>query len=159
MITPNQEYGRRGQTIRGFVIHRPEGSFESAESWIMSPKSQVSYHDMIDTDGTITNFVMPKNTAWHAGLVKDGTADILKYGPNPNFYTIGISLAGFAKDEPTQAQITACAKLISTYAENFNIQLDNNTIIPHHDIRADKLCPGVNVSIQTILYLALLPQT
>jgi N-acetyl-anhydromuramyl-L-alanine amidase AmpD len=101
---------------------------------------------------------MPENTAWHAGLIKNSTADIIKYGSNPNLYTIGIALAGFADEGPTMQQIFACAKLLQTLAVNYNIPLDKNTVIPHHSIRADKVCPGIHVEFDPLLYLSKLPQ-
>jgi N-acetyl-anhydromuramyl-L-alanine amidase AmpD len=157
-MSPNQEYLRRGQKIQGFVIHKTEGSFKSAVDWCNNSKSQVSYHFIIDMDGTDICLVMPENTAWHAGGVKRPTADILKYGSNPNLYTVGIALAGYASEPPTAYQIMKCAKLIHTLAMYYNIKLDKKTVITHNSIRADKICPGPHVSIDSILYLSQLPQ-
>ena len=158
MISPNQEYLRRGNKIAGFVIHMTEGSFKSGVEWCLNSESQVSYHFIIDTDGSDVCLVMPENTAWHAGLVKKGTADLLKHGTNPNLYTIGIALAGYASEPPTASQIAKCAKLINTLATYYFIKLDKKTVITHNSIRADKICPGPYVSIDSILYLANLPQ-
>jgi N-acetyl-anhydromuramyl-L-alanine amidase AmpD len=154
MISPNQEYLRRGNKIRGFVIHMTEGSFKSAVEWCTDVKSQVSYHFIINANGDDVCLVMPENTAWHAGLIKNATADIIKYGTNPNLYTIGIALAGTADKGPTIQQITKCAELIRTLAIYYDIAIDKNTVIPHHSIRSDKLCPGQYVDIGTITYLA-----
>jgi N-acetyl-anhydromuramyl-L-alanine amidase AmpD len=158
MLSPNQEYLRRGNIIKGFVIHMTEGSFQSALSWCNDIKSQVSYHFIIDTDGADICLVMPENTAWHAGKIESPSTDFVKNGPNPNFYSIGIAMAGFASQGPTLAQIAKCAKLINTLATYYNIKLDKNSIIPHHSIKQSKICPGPHVSIDSLLYLSQLPQ-
>jgi len=158
MISPNQEYLRRGNKIAGFVIHMTEGSFKSGIDWCTNPKSQVSYHIIIDKDGTDITLVMPENTAYHAGLIKDPQTDFIKHGPNPNLYSIGIAMAGFASQGPTQAQIAKCAKLMNTLSVYYGITLDKSTVIPHHSIRADKICPGPYVSIDSLIYLSRLPQ-
>ena len=157
-MSPNQETGRRGNKVKGFVIHKPEASFQSALSWCNDIKSQVSYHYLIDKDGTIATLVPPENTAWHAGRVKNATWPGIIPNLNPNLYTIGISLAGFASEQPTQKQIANCANLISTLAKTFKIVLDKNSVITHNSITADKVCPGPFVSIDTLLYLSRLPQ-
>lgn len=158
MISPNQEYLRRGNKIAGFVIHMTEGSFQSGVDWCTNPISQVSYHIIIAPDGSDITLVMPENTAWHAGLIKDPTTDFVKHGPNPNLYSIGLAMAGFTSQGPTQAQIAKCAKLINKLATYYNINIDKNTVIPHNAIRHDKICPGPFVSIDSLIYLSRLPQ-
>lgn len=157
MLSPNQEYGRRGHRIEGFIIHKSEGTLKSALDWMSRAESQVSYHSIIDLDGTDYTLVMPENTAWHAGIVKNGTAPILKYGANPNLYTIGIALAGYASEKPTQEQIAKLAKLLNTFGTYYNITLDKSTIVPHNAIRSDKLCPGHYIDFDVLSYLANLP--
>jgi len=158
MITPNQEFLRRGNKIEGFVIHMTEGSFQSAVNWCSDIKSQVSYHFIIDADGKDVCLVMPENTAWHAGRVVNSKADILKFGRNPNLYTIGIALAGYASQGPTMAQIVRCAKIMQIISTYYSVKLDKKTVIPHNAIRTDKLCPGLKVSIDTLIYLSSLPE-
>jgi N-acetyl-anhydromuramyl-L-alanine amidase AmpD len=158
MVSPNQEYLRRGNKIAGFVIHMTEGSFISAIDWCNNPKAQVSYHFIIDKNGDDVCLVMPENTAWHAGKIVSPRTDFVKKGNNPNFYSIGIALAGFASEGPTQSQIAKCARLINMLSVYYNIKLDKNTVIPHNLIRTDKLCPGLKVSIDSLVYLSSLPQ-
>jgi N-acetyl-anhydromuramyl-L-alanine amidase AmpD len=158
MLSPNQEYLRRGNKIQGFVIHMTEGSFQSGIDWCTNPKSQVSYHFIIDQNGDDICLVMPENTAWHAGLIKDPQTDFIKHGSNPNLYSIGIAMAGFASAGPTARQIAKCAKLLNVLSVYYEIPLDKNTVIPHNLIRTDKICPGLKVSIDTLVYLGSLPQ-
>ncbi len=158
MISPNQEYLRRGNSIKGFVIHRTEGSFESAVNWCTNPKSEVSYHYIIKENGDDICLVMPENTAWHAGLIRDPQTELIKAGPNPNLYTIGIALSGFASEPPTALQIAKCARLINFLSTYYSIPLDKNSVVTHNSIRADKICPGPYVNVSSIIYLAGLPQ-
>jgi len=158
MISPNQEYLRRGEKIQGFIIHKTEGSFKSAIDWCTNIQSQVSYHFIIDTNGEDICLVMPENTAWHAGLIKNASTPLVKHGSNPNLYTIGIALAGYASEPPTASQIARCAKLMNMLSVYYGVTLDRNTVVAHNEIRSDKLCPGLYVSIDSLIYLANLPQ-
>jgi N-acetyl-anhydromuramyl-L-alanine amidase AmpD len=158
MVSPNQEYLRRGQKIQAFVIHKTEGSIQSALNWCNDPKAQVSYHFIIDFNGDDICLVMPENTAWHAGKRFQSASFTECLGHNPNFTTIGIALAGLASEKPTQAQIAKCAKLLNTLATYYNLTLDKKTVVPHTSIRSDKICPGLYVSIDSLIYLANLPQ-
>lgn len=158
MLCPNQEYLRRGNAIKGFVIHKTEGSFKSAMEWCSNPKSQASYHFIIDKDGLDVCLVMPENTAWHAGSIRNPKTELVKAGTNPNLYTIGIAMTGYASEPPTASQVAKCAKLINTLATYYNIPLDRKSVVPHNAIRSDKLCPGEYVNIDAILYLAKLTQ-
>ena len=157
-MSPNQEYLRRGNAILGFIVHMTEGSFKSAVNWCSNPNAQVSYHFIIDRDGDDICLVMPENTAWHAGRRVNSKEYTKFLGSNPNLTTVGIALAGFASTGPTPDQIAKCAKLINTISTYYGIRLDKNNIIPHHDIRADKICPGAFVEVHDLLYLARLPQ-
>ena len=135
-----------------------EGDFSGGVEWCENPKSRVSYHYIIAPSGANYQLVDLENTAWHAGLIRDPQTDFVKHGPNPNLYSVGIAMAGFAIDGPNAKQISECARLLHEIAGKYGITLDKNTVIPHHAIRADKICPGLKVSIDTLIYLGSLPQ-
>jgi N-acetyl-anhydromuramyl-L-alanine amidase AmpD len=158
MVTPNQAYERNGFRPEIIVIHRTEGSFESSIAYCSQPKSHVSYHFIISETGEVTCLVMPENVAWHAGLIRNATAELIKKNINPNLYTIGIALSGFASFPPSLAQISACASLIKTMSNYYDIPLDKKHIITHNSIRADKICPGPYIDLSSVIYLAGLPQ-
>lgn len=94
------------------------------------------------------------NTAWHAGLVKNSTWKLLKTNQNPNYYTIGIAYAGYAKNGPTFAQFCSIAGLIKMLAVIHKINIDKNSVIPHNLIRTDKVCPGAHVNFDALIFLA-----
>lgn len=156
-MSPNFTKGRENSKIQGFVIHMTEGTFESGVSWCENPISRVSYHYIIAKSGANYNLVDVENTAWHAGLIKDPQTDFIKHGANPNLYSVGIAMAGFANVGPNIMQIAECARLLREISQKYGIMLDKSTVIPHHDIRADKSCPGPYTSIDSLIYLANLP--
>lgn len=157
-MSPNCEYGRRGLKPEAIVVHVSEGSFDGSYSWLVDPKSQVSYHFLFDTTGIGVMLVDPINTAWHAGAIKNSQWSLLKPDTNPNLYTIGIAFAGYAGTGPSRSQIVGMAKKISELAKIYNIPLDNSHIIPHNIIRSDKTCPGNLCDLNALIYLAGLPE-
>jgi len=78
---------------------------------------------------------------------------LLKPGVNPNFYTIGIEHEGKPDDVWPDAQIAASAALVGEVAARWKIPLDNMHVIPHHQIRSTKTCPGNFIRIE-IFWLA-----
>lgn len=152
--SPNQEYGRREYKPEAFVIHVTEGKTYGAIAWCKDPKSAVSYHYIIDEMGDAWELVKPENTAWHAGKIKDSTWSGLKQGINPNLYTIGIAFGGFAQNGPTLAQFISIAELLRNIAAIHQIPLDRKYIVPHNEIRTDKICPGPHFNIDALIYLA-----
>lgn len=153
-MSPNFDEGRGKYKPEAIVIHRSEGSFESSKVWCLNKKSKVSYHVLIDEKGYFEVLVDPKDTAWHAGLVKNASWPLIKAGINPNRYTIGVALSGFASTKPTIPQIMRCAEIIKELCKDYEIPLDKNHIIPHNAIRSDKICPGVYVELLPLIYLA-----
>lgn len=153
-MSPNFDKDRKGYAPKAIVIHRSEGSFESSFAWCNDPKSKVSYHYLINKSGEVFELVYPKDTAWHAGLAVKATWPLIKQGINTNLYTLGIALSGLASTKPTIRQIISCGQLVKKLCSIYKIQLDSFHIIPHNSIRSDKICPGVNVSVGDIIYLA-----
>jgi len=157
--TPNKWFGRNGYNPEAIVIHITEGEFKGAKSWVKNPKSAVSYHYIINKKGKIAQIVKEKNSAWHTGIIKNPRWLFLKTHINPNLYTIGIALSGFAKDKPSLMQIVSASLLVKEIAARHNLEINEHTIIPHNAINADKNCPGPNIDIKTLIYLSRLPLT
>lgn len=155
--SPNKSAGRNGQKPEAIILHVCDGAFEGSLNWLTNPRSMVSAHFLISKKGEVIQLVDPKDTAWHAGVVKNPTWKLLKKNLNPNSYTIGIELAGFAYEKPSQAQIWATGRLVRELAMQYNITIDGDHIIPHRWINGGKTCPGYNINVDVITYLALLP--
>jgi hypothetical protein len=78
---------------------------------------------------------------------------------NPNLYTIGIAFAGKIEEKPTILQFFTAAYLLKRFNKQFQIPIDNNHIIPHNWINGAKSCPGPNINMEFLIYLANLPLT
>lgn len=159
MHTANMRSGRMGYKPEAFVIHVTEGSGKGAISWCMNPKSQVSYHYIVDENARVIELVRPENTAWHAGLAVNASWKHIRPGINANLYTIGIAYAGHASEGPTLQQVVAISKLVKALSTQYAITLDDNHVIPHNAIRADKQCPGPKLNTACIVSLAMLRET
>ena len=155
--SPNKYNGRFGYNPEAIVLHICQGSYEGSLNWLKNPASKVSAHFLISDTSVISQLVECKNSAWHAGVVVNPTWPLLKQNVNPNFYTLGIELAGFSKDLPTLSKIVTVSRLIRALCNKFNIPVDLSHIIPHHAINANKTCPGPNINIPNIVYCASLP--
>ncbi len=152
-LSPNFREGREGFLPKAFVIHVIEGNFSGALSWCLDPKSEVSYHFIVKENGEIYQLVETENTAWHAGLAVKPTWQGHTIGRNPNLETIGIAFAGWATKGPSLAQILAIRDIILEQSAIHRIPLDRKNIVGHNEIRADKVCPGPNLSLDAVSFL------
>lgn len=153
--SPNFDKGRGLYKPEAIVVHKSEGSFKSCIDWMLDIKSRVSSHYIISKTGEVINLVDENDTAWHAGVVAQPSWRRIKSGTNPNLYTIGIELAGFAKDDTPADQVLALSHLIVDIAEKWKIPIDDQHIVFHREIRATKTCPGDNLSKSLIIFYAL----
>ena len=152
--SPNIEIGRNGHDVIAVVVHKCEGSFGSCVGWLCNKNSKVSAHYVISEEGEVTQLADEKNTAWHAGVVVRHTWKLLKYGVNPNYYTIGIELAGYASNPSSASQKHALAELIAQIAKRTKIKINEETIVWHREIRANKTCPGDWLTKKEIIFFA-----
>jgi N-acetylmuramoyl-L-alanine amidase len=139
------------------VIHIGEGSLRSIDLQFNDPNAQVSAHYCVSKAGDIHQYVDEKDTAFHAGNIDRPDWSGLKPGQspgsfiNPNFYTIGIEHEGFADDPWPDAQLSTSAALVGEIAQRWNIPLDEDHVIRHHQIRFLKSCPGNVITVTDIL--------
>lgn len=154
--TPNQWPDRRGHIPRAIVLHVTEGSYESARDWTKRTEAAASYHYIIKPDGTQVEFVRPDAAAWANGLVVDSKWPGIIPRENPNLYTLSVAYAGTAAAGPTLKQFLSMAYLVAALAQEYQIPIDENTVIPHNAIRADKQCPGRLLDIAALRYLSTL---
>jgi N-acetylmuramoyl-L-alanine amidase CwlA len=139
------------------VIHIGEGSLRSIDQQFNDPNSKVSAHYCVAKSGIIHQYVHETDTAFHAGTVDRPSWPLIKPGQkpdtfiNPNFYTIGIEHEGFADDQWPAAQLDTSAALVNEIAQRWEIELDEEHVIRHHQIRFAKSCPGNVIKISDIL--------
>lgn len=141
----NSRAGRRGFRPEAIVIHIVVGSMAAADSTFADAREQKSAHYCVGKDGTIHQYVDEADTAFHAGTVVNPTAKIVTNthpGVNPNLYTVGIEHAGMPTDVWPAAQVETSGALVAEIAARWGIPLDAEHVIRHHEIRANKECPG-----------------
>lgn len=142
---PNFEGGREGRKVSAYVIHKPEGELQGTIEYLQDPKTQKSYHFIIAKDGRVINLVDPDNTAWHTGVVVAPTWKSIIDGVNPNLYTIGIALEGFAAEPETLEQHINMCKLIADLELKYGCGISAETVVYHHEIQTEKSCPGYHM--------------
>jgi len=145
-----------GIVKNAIVIHRTAGRGIGSLEWILAPQSKVSYHYLIMESGKIYEIVEPKNCAWHAGIIKNPTAEIIDPKLNPNRHTFGIAFAGYETEPLTKEQVLNGCQLIANIARKYQIKIDKKHIIGHNEIRSDKTCPGIEVPVKILRQLVLL---
>lgn len=138
----NFHHGRGGHAIAGIAIHVEAGSEPGTISWFGNPTSHVSAHYSVSKAGEVYQHVYEQDTAYHAGTVVRPTWPLLPEGVSPNSLLVGIEHEGLAGDEWPEAQYQASAELVADICRRQRIPLDRLHVIGHHEIRADKACPG-----------------
>lgn len=129
----HKESPNHGETIvpKFIVLHHSSGSHDSTRSWILQSKSRVSYHYLIDEDGSRTQFVKDTNKAWHAG------PSYWKGYHSLNNHSIAVGFWGDTnKRTPNYLEIDSCAKLCIRLMTKFGIKIDG--IITHADIAPNR---------------------
>ena len=93
-----QSLNHRGaNSCHGVVIHHSAGSFAGSVDWCLRKESQVSYHCIIDKDGSRVQLCEDNQRAWHAGK------STFKGRSGCNGFMLGLSFSG----NTYQRQLTA----------------------------------------------------
>ena len=136
------------------VLHITDGNFDSTVSWFTSPRSQVSAHWIVNTDGKIYSVVDEADTAWHAGRVVRPTWEGLKDGINPNLYTVGVEVIATSKSLPPWRQWVAWVRLCKAICTRWDIPMDKLHIVNHNEINGGKTCPSYWFNRKWLLILS-----
>jgi N-acetylmuramoyl-L-alanine amidase len=157
--SPNFTTGRINYKPIAIVIHIMEGSLSGTDSWFASTISNVSAHYGVGVNGDIHQYVKETDSAWHAGRINAPSWSLIKSGGNglfvnPNFYTIGIEHEGSDQTDWTDATYQSSSALIADISRRWNIPLDRDHIIGHHQIYSLKTCPGFKVDLNKLISLA-----
>ena len=88
VASPNHNARPEGVPVSVIVIHADASATASASvRWIRDKVSKVSYHTLVDRDGSIYRFVEPVRRAWHCGVSEyAGVGDV-------NDYSLGLCLS------------------------------------------------------------------
>lgn len=127
--TPNVTEGVN--EVEGIILHHTATSTgEQALRTLTSPKSGVSCHVLIDTDGTRYVLADPTAITWHAGK------SMLNGKEGCNNFTVGIEFQGNTLEEPlTDDQIQSALDYMLPIMRHYNIPMKN--IVTHEQIRKE----------------------
>jgi hypothetical protein len=114
---------------RGVVLHHAAGFFAGTISWLANPASKVSYHCLIDEDGTRATFAGDRDVTWHAGVSSwNGRGGC-------NGFTLGLSFVGNTNGGqlrkhgpgPTDDEVASALEWLLPRAERFEWTEQNIT--------------------------------
>lgn len=150
---PGRAAGMKPEII---VLHSLNGSLADGNARFNNPGSGLSSHYAVGAAGNVHQYVKEADTAFHAGLIINPTANLVVSRPktNPNYYSIGIDHEGKPGAPLTAAQAAASAELIRQVSAVWSIPLDADHIIPHSAIRSSMNCPGSAVDLTSLLLTA-----
>lgn len=151
----NYRVGRATSSPDVCVIHIAEGSKAACIATFQDPSVQKSSHFLVGLDGSITQFVSSKNTAFCNGIVVTPVSELVlqRLPANPNEYTFSIENEGVSTDDFTDAQYHTNAVILAYLHKAWNLPLDSTHIIRHREIEQSKTCPGI-VNVEKIISLA-----
>lgn len=128
--SPNCNDRPRGVAVDCVVLHADaSGDAKATRSWIKSKDSKVSYHVLVDRDGTVYRFVETSKRAWHAGASEyEGRKDC-------NNFSLGLAFANKNDGvEPyTDAQYESAALVILGWM-SLHPRLTNTRITTHANV-------------------------
>ena len=138
---PNFKKGRESFRPEIIVIHIGEGSAKQIYQTFQTQEK--SSHYLICKNREVWQFVKEEDTAWANGNKVNPTAKHILERPeiNPNVYSLSIENEGFTGDTIYESQYIDNADLVLELCEKWKIPLDENHVIAHNKIRADKRCP------------------
>jgi len=117
------------------VLHHTAGAFKGSYNILTNPKSNVSAHFIVDTNGDIYQLSDIKYITWHAGVSSwEGLTNL-------NRYSIGIEVVG--TDTFSNQQRESVKKLVEYLMLTLNIPAKN--VIRHADI-APKRKTDINLN-------------
>lgn len=104
---------------KGIVLHHTTGSYAGSVAWCLNPKSEVSYHCIVDMNGDRTILALPTQRAWHAGKSSfKGQSDC-------NSFMLGVAVSGNTYNRDlTAREIDSVADYCVEQMREFNIPID-----------------------------------
>lgn len=131
--SPN--FSRNKASNKLVVIHATaSNNGAGALSWLSNPKSGVSAHYLVDTDGKIYNLISEELVAWHCGVSEwkvDGNllTDL-------NRYSIGIEVTGDNKTPFSEVQKASLVELTKDILNRHKLTADR--VVRHLDVAVPK---------------------
>lgn len=137
-LTPINHTPNGMKEIRGIVLHSMAGTYKGSIAWFKNSSAGASAHYCISKNGEITQCVLDKDMAWHAGIYDDGKCPSWAL-PNPNYYCIGIELEDEGKGgawKYPEAEKKATAWLVDMLMKKYGIAKDH--VLLHKDLNPSR---------------------
>ena len=113
----------------GVVLHHSSGSYDGSVSWILQDISNVSYHCIINTDGSRTSFAEDDRRCWHAGKSR------FKGRGGCNGFLLGLAFSGNTKTrELNEEEIASAVEWLLPRFEKWDWPTDLSTVTTHKEI-------------------------
>ncbi len=135
--TPNVSYS----TIEpeGVILHHSYGSYVGGVEWILNDDSNVSYHCLIDLDGSRTVFAKDTQRAWHAGTSEFNGRE------GCNGFMLGLAFSEDTEErELRQAEIDSAVEFLLPRFERWGWPKDLSTVTTHRAVS-----PGRKVDVDS----------
>lgn len=117
----------------GVVLHHSYGSYESAIDWILRSESNVSYHCIIDVDGSRTSFADDDRRCWHAGKSS------FMGRSSCNGFLLGLAFTGDTNTrELNKDEIASALEWLLPRFEKWGWPKDLSTITTHREISPNR---------------------
>lgn len=146
------------------VVHVTQANTAASTfAWFANPSSQVSANYLVDKDGTAYRLLPDTYAAFHAGITYPALQALrlthpdwtwLNSGTDINDLTIGIEHVGQPNQPWTAAQAETSAGLIRQLTSQYQIPVDRQHIVLHHEIYAGHTCPGTSCDIEALVAAA-----
>lgn len=119
-LSPNRD--RVPHERLGVLFHHSQGGYQETIERMLNPESKVSYHCLIDLDGTRCTLVPETEVAWHAG------ASRFMGRERCNDFLLGVSFAGDTDLAPlTPAQVASAIEWLGARWEPLGWDLGRMT--------------------------------
>ena len=113
----------------GVVLHHSSGSYNGSVSWILQDRSNVSYHCIINTDGSRTSFAEDDRRCWHAGKSR------FKGRGGCNGFLLGLAFSGNTKTrELNEDEIASAVEWLLPRFDKWDWPTDLSTVTTHKEI-------------------------
>jgi AmpD protein len=135
-LSPNRDLAPPHECA-GVLFHHSVAAFDLALARLLDPASKVSYHALIDSDGTRCMLVPDRHIAWHAG------ASSFLGRTRCNDFLLGLAFAGDTNTAPlTNAQLASALEWLAArwtrYGWTLARMTDHRQVSPG---RKDDLAP------------------
>lgn len=130
ILRPSPNFSRvNPRMVTCIVLHATATpKVESPLDWLCNPKSKVSAHYVVDTNGDIYHLVLDEHVAWHAG------ASIWRGASGVNLFSVGIEIVNdnTGKMPYPPAQVKATRDLVRYLMDTYGVSVDD--VVRHADI-------------------------